>query len=315
MNATTTRTIGVVLPPKETPPPAPPPSHPASQTPCGQSSLTAGGYFFSSEKDDAEYSAQGYLEYHFQLLPYYQTGRSFRLMWIYYSDDCSSSGPLYENSSLGLSLPSGHVNMSVRFTSRTHFDVWDDETDTIIASQDLSTQLPPYAGIGFYGSIDAGASELRTRGLKIYENGSAPSFSDSASTPEGCPSISVDGYLFDPYQRTEYVNGLLRMHLRLRTPYNDGRSFRAAVLSGSTCQLLQPGWNMLERSASIPAYQRYFSLRMTSPTQWVLWDDENDSPLPFSGEIPSDTSFVAFYGSIDVDASTMRTAPYPPTSQ
>ena len=60
---------------------------------------------------------------------------------------------------------------------------------------------------------------------------------------------------------------------------------------------------------------------MTSPTHWVLWDDETDTPnmcgSACEGDIPEGTPYVSFYGIVGDftdNASYVRTGLYAPTS-
>lgn len=285
------------------------------QNPCGSAALSAAGYFFSGAKDDAEYSSDGFLEYHFEDLPQYSDGRPFKLTWQFFDDQCSASGPQTEPK-LTITLPSKVTDWSARFTSLTHIDIWDDANNDIVTSYDIPVHLPGYSSSAFDASIDGNASTLVSRGLQIFKNGEVPSFSGSLAAPQGCPAGSASGYFFDSYEHAEYVGGLLRVHLRLRSPYNDGRLFLAGVESEETCSFTYPALTGIQQTSLTP-YIRYFSFRMTSPTHWVLWDDENDAQLSCTseceGDIPVTGGFVSFYASVDGGASTLRTGAYPPT--
>src|SRR3954466_7161706 len=50
---------------------------------------------------------------------------------------------------------------------------------------------------------------------------------DSTDVPVGqCRAFfNNGGYLFDDYEQHEYVNGFLRLHLKLKDQYNDGRGW------------------------------------------------------------------------------------------
>jgi hypothetical protein len=293
----------------------PPPSS------CGHPSLTATGDFFSEEKDDAEYSPAGFLEYHFKNAK----DGGFTLTWNYFDDQCDISGPIDPHPAFQLSLPPGIYDWSVRFTSMTHFDIWDDDDAVMLGSYDIPGLLPIYSSIAFdAGSIDGNGnhSSLVSRGLKIFESGEPPSFVNSVPTPAGCPDFAANGYLFDPsYENTEYVDGLLRVHLRLLAPYNEGRLFRAEVLTiGSDCSFPAPYFGFGFPQTVLTPFIRYYSFRMASSTHWILWDDENDVQIQCDvgceGDIPDGTDFVSFYGIVDdftSNSSSVRTTPYPPT--
>ncbi|HUO50489.1 MAG TPA: hypothetical protein VMU25_02925 [Candidatus Paceibacterota bacterium] len=308
-SATSTRTIGISQPAQATTTEV---LAPITQTPCGNASLEAQGYFFSSDKDGAGYSSNGYLEDHFALLPAYQTGRAFKLFWNFYSDDCGTIGPIYDHPSLSISVPSGDVDWSIRFTSATHFDVWDDDANTILNSADIPA-LPSYASMAFGATIDGNASTLASRGLQIVQNGSAPIVQSTIAAADGC-SAQNNSYLMDgSYERAEYVGGLLRLHLREQNTYNDGRGFYYLVQAGNDCTALNGlWWKSISTSAGLPAYERYFSIRMTSPTHWILWDDEQNTSLGAEGDIPDGSAYVRFYNVLDVNASYLSGA-YAPT--
>ncbi|HTR18433.1 MAG TPA: hypothetical protein VMH91_00415 [Candidatus Paceibacterota bacterium] len=299
-----------VQPPQQQPP--------TPQSSCGQSALATAGDFFSGTKDDAEYSPSGFLQYHFGDTK----NGGFTLTWTYYDDQCDVSGPTITHTPFQIGLPSGVYDWSVRFTSMTHLDIWNDDDGVILGSYDIPGLLPTYSSIAFDASSVDGSgnhSSLVSRGLKIFEGGEPPSFSNSVATPAGCPDITANGYFFDPsYQNAEYVGGLLRVHLRLLAPYNDGRLFRAKVLAiGNDCSFPPPSFGLGPPSTSFTPFIRYYSLRMASSTHWILWDDENNLQIQCGngceGDIPDGTSFISFFASIDAGVSTLRTTPFSPT--
>jgi hypothetical protein len=286
------------------------------QASCGASIINAQGYFFDSH-DSSEYSAQGYLIYHFKNISQYSDGRPFKLGWVFYDNNCNPEGPELNFDFKQFALPSGVTNWSVRFTSMTHFDVWDDQNGDIIASFDIP-RLPLYSSIKFAGTIDGGGSTFDSRTVKINEMGAPPVFNSALPVPDPCQGISAQGYYFDPsYEHAEYIDGLLRVHLHLLTPYNDGRLFRSTVLAiSANCSFDIPRYLSLPLETQITPFIQYYSFRMADPTHWVLWDDENDMQVQCSGcegDIPEGTDYVSFYGSIDADATQLRTTPYPPT--
>jgi len=285
---------------------------------CGPATLSTKGDFFSSDKDQADYSAAGFLVYHFENT---EDGK-FTLTWNYFDDECNTSGPVDTHNPLSLTLPSGVLGWSVRFTSMTHFDVWDDQNNLIIGSYDIPAQLPVYTSIAFDGgNFDSSddVSSFVSRGLKIFGTGEPPSFTNSGPTPAGCPSISATGYFFDPsYENAEYVGGLLRVHLRFLTPYNDGRHFNAEGLAlTSNCSFPFLSFGFAPPQTSLTPFIRYYSFRMASSTHWILWDDENNLQVHCTsceGDIASGTPLVSFFASVDGNASTLRMTPFPPTS-
>jgi len=285
----------------------------ADTAPCGATSLSASGYFFDSY-ENIQYSDAGYLIHNFHNLPQYSDGRSFSIRWSYLDDECN---PLTSAGSfVSLSLPTGVIDWSIRFTSSTHFDVWDDQNEVIVASFDIPA-VPAYTRVVFEGTIDNEGSIFTSQTLHIEKDTTPPTFQNSIEKPTPCNAGSASGYYFDSQESAEYVDGLLRVHLRLKTPYNDGRVFSTAVLTADdSCVTSVPSYSSLSPDSSFTPYIRYYSFRMTSSTHFVLWDDENDVALSCTecaGDISNDSSFVSFYGTIDGDASVIQTTPFSPT--
>lgn len=281
---------------------------------CPSSPFSASGYFFQNY-ESVEHSPDGYLIYRFKINV--TDGRPFLLKWSYFDDECNSSSVTGEQRSV--SLPIGVSEWSVRFSSPTHFDIWNDQNETVVIGFDIIA-YPPYTSIVFSGSIDGGASKFNARKLKIDENGEAPSFPGTLPLPEACPPSVVGSiagsnpYFFDSYERAEYVDGLLRIHLRLKTPHNDGRAFRSGISVGDADCVLAPEV-LGPLGTSITPRIRYFSFRMNTPTHWQLWNDETNTPLTCAtceGDIGPDTPFVRWFASIDGSASSVRTTPFPP---
>ena len=276
---------------------------------CSGDPASASGYFFSDVMD-AEY-ADSSLVHHFRNKPQYSDGRSFRVSWNYRDDECNPSSTT--GGSLWTALPAGITDWSVRFTSSTHFDVWNDASSTVIASADIPS-FPSYTRVILGASVFGGGSSLSTGTHKILESGVPPSFSSTAVKTSSCPDGVAREYYFDQFEKAEYVSGLLRVHLRLKTPYNDGRTFLSAATVGDAACVAAYDLGAAA-STNLPAYMRYYSFRMVSPTHWVLWNDENDEPISCdgcAGDISADAPYVAFYGSIDEGESTIRTTPYRP---
>ncbi|MDR3570832.1 MAG: hypothetical protein P4L81_01370 [Candidatus Pacebacteria bacterium] len=292
-------------------------NEPAIDNPCGQSPLATSGYFFSGVKDDPEYPS-GLLEYHFRINSAYADGRAFKITWQYFDDQCEQSAP--ENSStLQVQLPTGVTDWSVRFSSPTHFEIWDDQHNAIALDENGSPieedipALSSYESIKISGTIGGSASTLDSRVVKINGAGEPPSFPDTAIIRSGCTSGYASGVLFDPaYQKSEYVGRLLRIHLRLRSPYNSGPSFPLQVVAlGSDCGTPVPDAPTSTVVVSLPVYIRYYSYRMVTPTHWVLWDDENDieACAGCEGDIPADTIYVGFSATAELRGDNQMWTP------
>lgn len=285
----------------------------ADTEPCGLSTLSASGYFFDSY-ENIQYSDGGYLIHSFHNLPQYSDGRSFSIRWSYLDDECNS---LTSTSSfVSISLPAGVTDWSIRFNSREHFDVWDDQNEVVIAGFDIPA-VPLYTRVAFEGTVDNGGSVFTSQTLHIQKDAEPPSFQNKIDKPTPCSAGGANGYYFDSSESAEYVDGLLRVHLRLKTPYNDGRVFRTSVLvADDLCVTNVPDYSSLSPDTIFTPHIRYFSFRMTSSTHFVLWDDENDVALSCvgcAGDIPDDSTYVSFYGTIDGDASIIQTTPLSPT--
>lgn len=279
--------------------------------PCGQPALSASGYFFDSY-ESVEYSPEGNLVYHFKNQPAYSDGRAFQINWLFVNDDCETAS--VQGSFQSISLPAGVTDWSVRIASATSLEAWDDEHETMIASYTIP-EHPSYTRIRFQARIGGGVSSLVSRTERMFTDEEPPLLEGTLEKPALCPALTSSGYYFDSYEHAEYVDGLLRVHLRLKSPFNDGRQFKSTVFSpGSTCLIEVPF--IFNLNTQFPPYLRYYSFRMTSDTQWQLWDDENNAPIlctACSGTIDDESEFVSFFASIDGGASSLRTTPFPPT--
>ncbi|MBY0539355.1 hypothetical protein K2P56_02895 [Patescibacteria group bacterium] len=281
---------------------------------CPATPFSASGYFFNSY-ESLEYSPDGHPIQHLKVN--YADGRQFRLTWSYYDDECNSAS--VTGNQVTISLPAGVSNWSVRVVSPTRIEIWNDQNNTAITGFDIPA-YPAYTSIAFGGTIDGGASTFGTRKLKMNQSGEPPVFTGTLPKPEACASVA-DGtiggsnpYFFDSYEHAEYVDGFLRVHLRLKTPRNDGRPFRSGIATGDeNCTLTSGALSPL--GTAITQRVRYFSFRMISETDWQLWDDENNQPLTCStcsGSLPAGAKFVQWFGSVDNGASTISTTPFAP---
>ena len=142
-------------------------------TNCGPAALVAGGSnpFFFSSFDNVEYSPLGYLTYHFKNL--LSDGRGFSFGLLLYDDQCNLSPLTIPSPFVPLSLPSGVTDWSARFTSDTHFDVWDDQHNVLISGFDIP-QHPATYSILFQGTINAGANFFLSRTFTIGASSTMP---------------------------------------------------------------------------------------------------------------------------------------------
>lgn len=144
--------------------------------------------------------------------------------------------------------------------------------------------------------------------------------SGSAGVPaKQCHQIYARGYLYDSFEKAEYVNGLLVLHLKLKTPYNDGR------VGGNGLDLYAADCSHEFFSNPTPGIKfrpgmQFFSIRFDAPNHFDFWDDEQDIKMnctACSVNIPALTAAgksyesVGYDGFIDGGASTINSGSYP----
>ncbi len=241
----------------------------------------------------------------------YASGRSFRLYTTYTDDECN---PATSTRFDTVTIPAGVTEWSMRLDSPTQMSLWDDVNEVIITSFAIP-EYPRYTRVRFQGVTMDSLSGFGARTVRLYTEGDPPDYENKIDPPEGCAAHNATGYFFDTYQKAEYVNGLLRVHLRLRTPYNDGRTFQTFVFTANeNCERIEP--NFTVRNTQLPPHIRYYSFRMNSPTEWQLWDDESDVPISCpgcSGAIEPRSPYVYLFGRVDFGASSFSATPFPPT--
>ena len=248
---------------------------------CGAPFQTNGGYFFD-EFESVEY-INGLLAVHFKLKTPYNDGRAWYSDMAFSSDECGNGSTQYLRKQVA--IPAGVRYFSFRFTSPTHFEIWDDEAGAPIplaacidCAQDVPA-LPGYYEISFYGLIDGGASTFSSSANRISQNAPDPPVRDNTlPAPPNCQPFQATGFFFDSYERAEYVNGLLNYHFRLQTPYNDGRAWISALrLHDENCLEI---WRITPRddfNTSLTPFIRYYSVRFSSPTHYDIWNDETNT--------------------------------------
>lgn len=226
-------------------------------------------------------------------------------------------------SSESVSPPPSDPTPSASSSSQTEPSA--ETSSTTESSQDLNQPVATSTDTTTIDIVPSASSTAATSTPQI-----SPEQNEATSTLQTIPQVSCDqdpfaanGYFFDSsYQQVEYVGGLLRVHLKLLTPFNDGRPFRAKVYEiGSDCSV--PGFDGFSPqdhpSTVITQGVQNYSFRMTSATHWVLWDDESDLQLHCTiceGDISTTTLFVSFYGIVDdftANPSRVRTTPYRPS--
>lgn len=136
---------------------------------------------------------------------------------------------------------------------------------------------------------------------------------DDTPLSKPCQVASAnDGYFFDDYIQHEYIGGLLTIHFKIKTPFNDGRAWQ------STFYAYKPDCSFRSLQLDLPGFaprpkMQSFSIRFISPTRLVFWDDEEDVPfqcgdhdctydLPQDLVDPNIYSTFSYYGVINLSS-------------
>lgn len=131
-----------------------------------------------------------------------------------------------------------------------------------------------------------------------------------------CATFRVNSnYYFDDHETYDYLSGYLALHFKLKTPYNDGRTwFDRVILYKQDCtseDFLRNDAFPAPRLSQVRAGMQYYSIRFSSLTHYDLWDDERDVKLECEGcsvDIPAklkdgfDYGQISYAGSIDGNA-------------
>jgi hypothetical protein len=106
--------------------------------------------------------------------------------------------------------------------------------------------------------------------------GTAPVKSGTLPTPSGCASSSIGGFLFDPYEHAEYLNGFLVWHFRFAGSYPDGRTWTSHMnLHDAGCNLIGNSFQFYGTPTNLPLFTRYWSVRFSSATHVLTGLSEN----------------------------------------
>jgi len=294
---------------------------------CDPAVTTAHGSFFTTYQQD-EYSPQGFLIQHFKNNPDYPYATPFRLRWQFLDDECNPAGTDLPY----IDMPTGITDWSLRFASSTEFDIWDDQRNTLIASTTIGA-YPAYASFALQGTIEPEyitGTHMEARTDKIRQGGEPPLTDVTLPKDPACPSMFMYNNFFDPaYEHAEYVNHLLRVHLRFTgLPYSGGWMRTKTLSIPSSCSR-DPVWYQAPwHGVTMPRLTKYFSFRMTSPAHWILWNDETDTPIACSadpadyynngcaGDLDPSAPYISFY--MDIGGGSVAlfmTTPYAPTEQ
>jgi len=287
---------------------------PANATHCENVASSASGWLFDSY-EVAEYSPDGWLIVHLKLLGPYNDGRGWNFFASIWDDECDiATRTTYKS---GMSIPAGIKFWSIRFTSNTQYEIWDDENEVFVASLEINP-YPGYFEVAFRGSTyeTFNGSQFTTTSYRIRNDAADPPIqSETLDPPEVCANrtFKATGYFFDEYEYVEYTDELLHVYLRLKSPYNDGRGWwkSGIFFFDENCNFVG---GTSDGGGSLEPYSHYYSLHFTNPTNYEIWNDELGTlrkSVDLSGKIPPTAVFATYWASIDGDASRLETTPFP----
>jgi len=204
---------------------------------CTEQEFRAGGYLFD-DYEHAEY-IDGLLVYHFRLKSPFNDGRMWRSRLRRHDENCA--GELFPRPPQNTSIKPYSRYYSVRFSSPTHYDIWNDETNQIEICPECSVDVlddPTY--VSFHSQIDTSPNFLHSTPFPISE-------SDYMGKPD--PVIIIPGILgswekngelvidpvfhtYDNLIETLELNGFVQDENLFTFPYNWRQSnvFTAGLL-------------------------------------------------------------------------------------
>ncbi len=264
---------------------------------CAGTLKTTGTFFQNYE--GVEYSKEGLLIVNFKLNPIQVNGGTLNTQWLVRNDECIPGNQTTGATNKKLPIPRGYTDFSIRFSSPTHYNVWNNVSNTPLTCLGLPIGLqgcsvdipdfPDYYTFSLLTYIDTGILHtfLPTYNPIVLPVTIAPVLTDTLTTPEGCPAFSIiTGLFFDNYERAEYApsaesgENLLRVHYRLKSPNNQGGAWKMRVLAhDEDCRNLSVSSWPTTANVSLPAYKRYYSYRFDTPTHWQMYDDESNTPI------------------------------------
>jgi pimeloyl-ACP methyl ester carboxylesterase len=250
------------------------------------------------------------------------TGAGYYIDVRAYDDSCNLIIPANPRR---IPIPAAVTAFHVRFVTASEFDVIDDATGALLYSE-AYMGMPSYARVVVRVTPDFAmmGDGLDTSAVTLSANAVPPIvIGQTIATDPACPLRSVGhgrylDYFDTDYERSVYVNGLLRIQLRLKASgMFDSIQTAGADQYDSACNPITASErNVLLDSAH---YSRYFSFRMTDQTHWLLWDDDRDAAMSCSGcsrALAPGTARVSFmvYNSGDgIVPHYVYTTSYPPT--
>ena len=114
-----------------------------------------------------------------------------------------------------------------------------------------------------------------------------------ADAPTTCSSLSGWGEFFVLFEQSEYINGLLALHFEINPSDSDGRAFTLNIsMANANCTNPEDAYSRAVQ-IYLPVGATLFSVRFTSLTHFVVWDDTDnvaDDCPGCVGDIPAQLS-------------------------
>jgi len=238
------------------------------------------------------------LRIHFKTNPAYNTNYAIGYAGTNTVNDECGSNVWSSSPILRVTLPGGVTDFSVRFASTTHYELWNDITNTLLNCAGTGQgyfetgcsgniqDLPGYYSfrfsiyLQFSGGLDAAyTSSYHT----ILEHPLAPPvLPETLPTPSGCSpgQFGQNTFFGHDYERARYVDGLLQVHYRI-DQVNSNNSFKAfPITPDANCYFSLPNPTYFGPNVYFNEPVRYFSVRFSSPTHYDLWNDDTNTKIP-----------------------------------
>ncbi len=241
----------------------------------------------------------GYLAIHLKVTQV--TGDYGGIRWypnfILIDDQCHTYSMGHTSDMFGLD-PTAR-NISFRFDSPNHYQLYNDDTNTPLTCKGCSVTLDAFASffkVRLHNkaySYDGVTGEITSSAHHIKENPSTPPQLEQFPVPSGCQPMSIQNDMVEPKQSVEYVGGFPWVHFqnnpfRLGLGYDFNLKFK---FYDSSCT---PTTTIYDRPVFFgePFVSR-FSIRFTSPTHFTLWNDDLDRKIPCPVYCESDITIPA----------------------
>src|SRR3989344_1994071 len=121
--------------------------HAALATHCDNVQSSATGNLFDTY-EQVEYSPDGWLIVHLKVRPSFNEGQGWRFFVNVLYDTCNLGTRISYDTTQ--SLPRGTAFWSIRFTSPTAYEIWDDDSEALVTSRTIDL-YPGYFEVSFGG--------------------------------------------------------------------------------------------------------------------------------------------------------------------